>query len=84
MYLRMCLCLDFYLGFVNRSYSVNDKNIPEVPVIKFLRSPFKYPPGMFPINVTVIEDDVTATGKCYINTVHVCMLILYEAKNYKD
>ena len=53
------------LEFDNQSYSVNDKNRPETPVLR-LYCPSEchnVPQETFPINVTVEEEDGTATGK---------------------
>ena len=67
MHVLMFLCLDLILGFEDKNYSVSDKNIPDEPVIKFMRYPLDLN-GLvkFPINVTVIEDDKTAVGKLVV------------------
>ena len=54
------------LEFAKELYAVDDKNVPEVPVLK-LKYPLGYNPGLiFPINVTVREIkgvNDSATGK---------------------
>lgn len=60
------------LDFESQSYEVNDKNVPEVPVLR-LRYPSEYDNNliMFPIIVKVLENSVTATGKLLYNSMYV-------------
>ena len=54
--------VDIQLEFENQSYTVNDKNNPENPVIR-ITYPVNVPQKLFPIHVEVETKDDTATGK---------------------
>ena len=54
--------IDIKLEFESRSYTVDDKNNPETPVIR-ITYPVIVPPHLFPIHIKVEAEDDTASGK---------------------
>ena len=72
--------LDIKLDFESQSYAVDNKNDPEIPVIKITYPTVYYPSRMFPINIKIETKDDTATGKS-LHTNFVKCLTTYQIES---